>query len=260
MIDVRVISIGALSAHPLWNERQPVRVGHATCTLIRAGGANILVDPGLPEEAMAARLSERTGLKPKDITHVFLTSFRPDTHRGIGAFDEAQWLIAHAEREGVGIPMAGALRHAIERDNQELRKAIEHDVAVLQHCRPAPETLADGVDLFPLPGVSPGLCGLLVEQPEATLLVCGDAVPTSEHLSQGKILPWAADLALAKASFAEAIEIGDLLVLGRDNIVISPGALGEQPSEDDDAQNQDAHGPRSARAGAADEDDEDDED
>src|SRR5690606_30534810 len=88
-MDVRVISIGTLAAHPLWKETSPVRTGHATSTLIRTRDKVILVDPGLPEPAIAARLSERTGLRVGDVTHVFLTSFQPDTRRGIMAFADA---------------------------------------------------------------------------------------------------------------------------------------------------------------------------
>src|SRR5829696_5319026 len=92
-MDIRIISIGALSAHPLRGERAPVRNGHATTTLISAAKRRILVDPGLPAQVLAARLEERAGVKPSDITHVFLTSFNPETRRGLagGAFEDAQW-------------------------------------------------------------------------------------------------------------------------------------------------------------------------
>ena len=43
----RVISIGASASHALWNEREAVRTGHATTTLIQSGDRTILVDPGL---------------------------------------------------------------------------------------------------------------------------------------------------------------------------------------------------------------------
>lgn len=180
------------------------------------------------------RLAERAGLQPRDITHVFLTSFHPDTRRGIEAFDNAVWFIATAEREAVGVPMASALRHALEADNPELRTQLERDVAILQACQPAPDTLADGVDLFPLHGASPGLTGLLLEHEDTTTLICGDAVATVEHLEQGKVLPWAADLPRAKASFGEALEIADLLILGRDNLTPSPGARHTQTDPDAD--------------------------
>jgi glyoxylase-like metal-dependent hydrolase (beta-lactamase superfamily II) len=242
MADLRVISIGALAAHPLWGEREPVRSGHATCTLIRAGDVNLLVDPGLPDRAMVQRLAERANLGPGDITHVFLTSFHPDTHRGMGAFENATWWISRAEREGVGVPMISALRHSVEQGNEELKNAVQNEVAMLERCEEAPETLADGVDLFPLPGVSPGMCGLIIEGEEATMVVCGDAVATVEHVMRRQILPWAIHVPAAKASFAEALEMGDFLVLGRDNIVPSPGpdgAIRDEPGANDEDEEDD---------------------
>lgn len=231
-VDVRVISIGALASHPLWGERplasgSTARTGHSTTTLIRSGSANILVDPGLPEAALIARLAERVNLGPSDITHVFLTSFHPDTHRGIAAFHKATWLISHAEREGVGVPLVTHLHEVNARGEVEVAEVLKREIAILQRCQPAEDSLAHGVDLFPLPGVTPGLTGLLVEQhdvPEAedlTTLICGDAIATIEHLRQRMVLPNASSVPMAKESFSEAIGIADILILGRDNMTVN---------------------------------------
>ena len=98
---------------------------------------------------------------------------------------------------------------------------LRRDVAILQRCQPAPDKLAEGVDVFPLPGVTPGCTGLLLSGRETTL-ICGDAVATAGHIEQGKVLPNCANREQAKESFAEAIEIADLLVPGRDNVVVNP--------------------------------------
>ena len=228
-IDTRVISIGTLSANPAWNERSPVRTGHATTTLIRTrgggkGGGNkaIIVDPGLPAQAIEARLHERTGLTPADITHVFLTSFHPETRRGIVAFEHATWWISQDERELVGVPLVSKLQECHEIGDDDLRQALELDVAVLKRCEPVPDKLAPGVDPFPLPGVTPGLTGLLISQPSQTTLIAGDAVPTLDHFEKGQVLQSSWDLPKARESFAEAIEIADLIVPGRDNIFLNP--------------------------------------
>lgn len=233
--ELRVLSIGALGAHPLRGERAPVRTGHATTSLISSGDARILVDPGLPAPAIAARLEERAGLSPDQITHVFMTQFHPECRRGIEAFDGAQWLLSEREREGVGVPIVESLKRLgetaanaqaagedLEDDQKTMMEVLQRDVAILQRTQAAPDSLAPGVDLFPLPGVTPGLTGLLVLRPAGDILVCADAIPTIEHLEQGKVLPGAADLDQARESFQEAIEIADLLVLGRDNIAINP--------------------------------------
>ncbi len=233
-MDTRVISIGALGANHLWNEREPKRTGHATTTLIRSGKAVILVDPGLPAPALKARLGERVNLDPKDVTHVFLTSFAPEARRAIGLFDQAEWLLSEAERETVGVPLAQSLhrlaqtREALDsageevpEDQADTLEILRQDVTILSRCKPAPDNLAPGVDLFPLPGVTQGLCGLLVSEATRTTLVCGDAIPTQDHLDQGKVLPTCWDREKAQESFAEAVEIADLLVLGRDNAVMN---------------------------------------
>jgi len=221
-MDLRIISLGTLSANPLWGEKATVRTGHATCTLVRTGKRAILVDPGLPVQAMADRLSERTGLTPKDITHVFLTTFKPDTARGISAFEKAAWLIGNDEREGIGVPLVGSLQKAAADGDEELRRALDLDVAILRRCEPAPDKLAEGVDLFPLPGVTPGCCGLLCTTSRTATLICGDSIPTLEHLERGQVLQASGDVIRARESFAEAVEIADYLVLGRDNIVPNP--------------------------------------
>ncbi len=233
--DLRVISLGALAAHPLRGERAPVRTGHSTTSLITSGDANILVDPGLPAPAIVARLEERTGLKPDDITHVFMTRFHPECRRAIEAFGNAQWLLSETERESVGVPIVESLKRLGETvqaaqaageefpdDQRTMMDVLQRDVAILQRTAAAPDSLAPGVDLFPLPGLTPGLTGLLVLRPAGDILVCADAIPTIEHLEQGKILPSASDLDQARESFQDAIEIADLLVLGRDNIVVNP--------------------------------------
>lgn len=221
-LEARVISIGALAAHPLRGERAPVRTGHATTTLITSGEKRIIVDPGLPAQALAARLEERAGLAPRDVTDVFLTTFRPETMRGLALFESASWWVHEPEREGVGVPLLHKVREAAESGEREIEQALGRDAALLQRCGAAPDSLAPGVDLFPSPGVSPGACGLLIAEARWTTLVCGDAVPTIEHILEGKVLPSCVDVEQARESFREALEIADFLIPGRDNIVPNP--------------------------------------
>lgn len=234
-MDLRVISIGALAVNHLWSEREPRRTGHSTTTLVRAGDAVILIDPGLPAPALKARLSERVNLDPRDITHVFLTSFNPECRRSIELFDQAQWLISEPERESMGVPLAQSLHRLaqtkeeldsagepLDDDQQAMLRILQQDVAILSRCLPAPDSIAPGVDLFPLPGVTRGLTGLLLAEPTRTVLVCGDAIPTQDHLEQGKVMPTCQNREQAQESFQEAVEIADLLVLGRDNAVMNP--------------------------------------
>ena len=225
-MDLRIISIGALATHPLWGERSAVRSGHSTTTLIRAGKKAILVDPGLPDQVIVARLAERAAIKPADITHVFLTSFNPELRRGILAFQGATWWISGTERDAIGSALVARVQEAAEEGDEALAATLRQEIAILHKCQPAPDHLADDkgerIDLFPLPGLTPGLTGLLIAGSRYTTLVCGDAIPTIEHLEQGQVLQDAVDVDKARESFTEAIEIADLLVLGRDNLVVNP--------------------------------------
>ncbi|MEM9373065.1 MAG: MBL fold metallo-hydrolase [Planctomycetota bacterium] len=238
-MDTRVISIGALATNPIWNEREPARTGHSTTTLVRAGDATILVDPGLPAPALKARLSERANLDPSDITHVFLTSFSPECRRALELFDRAEWLLSETERETVGVPMATSLQRLaqtaedlrdagedISDDQKTMLDIVRRDVALLSRCHAAPDSIAPGVDLFPLSGVTQGMCGLLLAEPTRTTLITGDAIATQDHLDQGKVLPTCWNREKAQESFQEAIEIADALILGRDNVVINPTRQG----------------------------------
>lgn len=221
-VRVRVVSIGALAAHPMWGERGDVRPGHATTVLVQSGEEAILVDPSLPASLLVPRLAERSGLRPEAVTHVFLTSFHPLRRRGLEAFPGAQWLVPEMERELFGQTLVARFREAHDAGDADLSTALRAEIELLQRARPAPDRLAPGVDLFPLPGVTPGCAGLLVGLPRATVLVAGDAVATQEHLEEGKVLAPCFDLEQARASFAEAVEISDVIICGRDDMVVNP--------------------------------------
>ena len=219
----RVISIGTLAANPHWGERGGVRPAHATTSLVVSGKARILVDPSLPPQALVPRLAERAGIGPDDITHVFLTQLSPIHRRGILAFERAEWLVGEREREAIGIQLIGKIKEAHEAGDADLVRTLGQEIAVIERCRPAPDKLAPGVDLFPLPGVTPGLAGLLLPGQRGTTLVAGDAVATVEHLAAGQVLTPCFDLEAARESFSEAIEIADWIVCGRDNLVPARG-------------------------------------
>jgi glyoxylase-like metal-dependent hydrolase (beta-lactamase superfamily II) len=221
-LDYRIISIGTLAANPLWDERAAVRTGHATTTLITAGAARIIVDPGLPPQALHARLGERCRVRPEEITHVFLTSFQPDHRRGVTLFQQAVWMLAEAEREAAVSAIRANFADAESAGDLDLSHAYRHELDVLQRTRAAPDSIVRGVDLFPLPGVTPGTCGLLLALPALTVLACGDAIATAEHLDQATVLPDVADLERAQESLREAVQIADVIIPGRDNVILNP--------------------------------------
>ncbi len=221
-LDYRVVSIGTLATHPLWNEHTEVRTGHATTTLLCSGSATILIDPSLPAQALLARLSERCGRDPSEITHVFLTSADPLHRRALGAFPNAKWFAHEPELDAATERLADQLTEASDCGDKELAAVLRTHLSILKKCKPAPDSLAEGVDLFPLPGVTPGCCGLLLPLPRATGCICGDAVATCEHLVEGKVLLESFDIEQAQESFAEVVQVADLLIPGRDNLTLNP--------------------------------------
>jgi len=221
-MDYRVISMGTLACHPLWNERDEVRTGHGTTTLIRTGKLAVIVDPALPAEILRARMRERTDLPFSEVTHVFLTSFNPELRRGLSLFEHATWWISGPEREAAGPMVFHELHKAEEAGENELCERLSAEVELLRRLEVAPDRIAKGVDLFPVPGVTSGLTGLILSAPNHTAVVCGDAIPTLEHLHQRVAPRWAIDAGQAKESIAEVLEIADVVVLGREGIVLNP--------------------------------------
>ena len=224
--EVRVVSIGALAAHPLWEESQPVRTGHATTTLIDVDDIHILVNPGLPAQALMARMGERSPVQASEITHIFLTTFNVEHYRAVPAFNRAIWLIHEPERLAARAALEPQLERSRENGDMEAAGIVQEHLDLLERCQDAADVIAPGVDLFPLPGISPGTCGLLLPLPTRTVLIAGDAVATKEHLEQAKILPTAIDVETAQESFREVIEIADEIVPGRDNVVLNPTRAG----------------------------------
>jgi glyoxylase-like metal-dependent hydrolase (beta-lactamase superfamily II) len=179
-VEFKIISIGTLSHNLYWNEEKIVRTPHATTTLVVSGDRKILVDPALPARVLDARLYERTGLRNKDITDVFLTTFR-SAHRGaLAGFDQAKWYLHEVEKEYARAQLEEFYDRSDD-DTPEERKLITQDLELLKRCKRAPEKLADQVELYPSPGASAGSCGLLLTPPVGVIVIAGDAVINTEY-------------------------------------------------------------------------------
>ncbi len=222
MARITVVSPGALGAHPLRGEKGDHRPAHATTTLVESEGRKILVDPSLPAAYLAPRLDERAGIKPEAITDVFLTDLRALRRRGLAACTGARVCTFELELETSMAWLQEKLDEAEEAGDDDTAAAVNAEMEVLRNIEVADDKLARGVDLFPLPGVTNGLCGLLVSVPGGTILIAGDAVPTAEHLEGAVVLAPAFDVKQAQESLREAVEIADAIVCGRDGLVLNP--------------------------------------
>ncbi len=161
---------------------------------------------------------------PGQIDTVFLTNFRPAHRTGLSAFSSAKVLIHEAEREMIR-PQLEKMRESVGVESEDA-KVISEDLELLESLAEAPDKIATGVDLFPLPGFTPGTCGLLVSLAASTILIAGDGVPTQEHFLAMQVLPDSADFEKAGESMREIYEIADLIVPGHDNIFMNPRTIG----------------------------------
>jgi len=220
MMDFRVISIGTLPSHPLWNERGETRTGHATTTVIKSDERVLLVDPSLPAPVINARLQERWGMGIDCVTHVFLTSFDPDRRRTLDELSHTTWYMNEPEIQGAQAAMQEELQRA--QGDQDLEQFIEHQLGLLLQFVAPEDQVMQGVDLFPLPGYTIGTCGLLLPTAKRTIVIAGDAAPTVEHIECCQVLSNCEQLELAMESLQECIEIADIIVPGRDNVVLNP--------------------------------------
>lgn len=220
-MEIIIVSIGVLSKNPLWNERGAVRSSHATTTLIKSGDLRVLVDPSLPAEILEARLHERAGVRAEEITHVFLTNWRPVHRRALERFSKAVWWMHQAEIDAAGAALAGAQQQEGTEESRQLEGLIRKEQTLLDKMEAVPDELGESVGLFPLPGYTAGQCGLIVTEPTLTTIIAGDAVPTAGHFAAGQVFPDCQDLDKAKESMVELIEVADVIVPGHDNLFVS---------------------------------------
>jgi len=175
-----------------------------------------------------ARLFERAGIRNRDITTIFLTTFRA-AHRGaLAVFDNAKWLIHENEKKYARAHLEELYRHNKELEHEpdhecarcaEDLALIANDLDLLSRCEPAPEKLADQVELFPSPGASAGSSGLLLTPSVGAIVVAGDAVINTEYLEHGRVWEESYDLGLAQQSLQDILEVADMVIPGHDNII-----------------------------------------
>ena len=226
-MNLRILSIGALSRNECLPHDGGGRTPHATTTLLEADDRKLLTDPALPGQVLSARLNEQAGLRPEAITDIFLTTFRPAHRHGLDAFPNARIWISEREREAVGgLLVARFQKEQEEGAGEDVLNLLREEIALLKRTQAAPDTLLPGVDLFPLPGYSAGTCGLLIDWGENSCLVAGDAVATQDHLQQKRALQGAENREQALASLSEAIEIADWIIPGHGNWLPNPHKQG----------------------------------
>ena len=218
-VDYRVISIGAMAHNRLWGETGDVRTAHATTVLVTDGDMRMLVDPSLPVPALAARFNERTGQTLDTITDVFCTTLHPVCRRSISAMPNANWWAN--ETELAWFRQALYERQAVaDRLGPDEAATYDAEERQLKQFRAAPDKFSPQINLYPLPGVTPGCSGLLLTPPTSTTLIAGAAACTIDHIHAGQVWDGAEDPETALDSLRDAVGIADVLICGYDNLLV----------------------------------------
>lgn len=196
-----VITIGNLSRNRYWGESEAkgVRPAICTCTLIEGADFRLLVDPSLENaEQMARELDRRAGLKPANITAVFITHEHADHYAGLAHFPEAQWLAG---------PQVASVLNA----SKKWAKTIE----------PASGKLFEALDVLPTPGHTLSSTSLRFDYREHSVAVVGDAVATEDFWRERRGYFNCVDFELSAKSMDKIAKLADLVVPGHDNYFVA---------------------------------------
>ncbi len=200
-----VVTIGNLSRNRYWGESDDrgVRAAICTCTLVAGDGFRLLVDPSLADAAdMARELDRRTGLKPADVTAVFITHEHGDHYAGLAHFPDAQWLAAP--------PVAEVLNKS-----GKWSRRIEGVTG----------RLFDAVEVIVTPGHTPTHHSLRFDCDSLSVVLAGDAVATRDFFRARRGYFNAVDFALSARTMDQLAGLADIIVPGHDNYFLADGAV-----------------------------------
>lgn len=190
-IQWKTLTIGHLTRNKYWGECDYAQYHDcvATTTLIQAGGVNILVDPTFPVDQMEALLKKHSGLTREDINIIYATHFHMDHRFDADCYPNAKCYMSAASLQ----------------DAEKAGNLPEPDDP-LHLFQPAPNPLVPGIRLYPLPGHTYGLTGLVFEAAEGTVLVGGDTIMGEEYFSAADGYWYNDDLPLTHQTLLEVAQ------------------------------------------------------
>lgn len=211
IIDYDLIVIGHLKWNRYFNEgpQDPPRGDPSTCTsvLIRGRQENgkeyvLIVDPTLRKspEDYYFDINRRTGLLPKDITHLFCTHHHGDHVEGISYFKDAKCYMPKGVLEDLG-------------DNK-IRKEFGISTAEGE--------FLPGIYALSLPGHTKNLHGIAFSFGGKRILIAGDAVMTKNHFVAGttEFQDDPKMREIAAVTISNIKESFDIVIPGHDNILV----------------------------------------
>ena len=212
-IEWKQLTIGHLSRNKYWDESdsQAYHPVLATTTVIRDGDIVILADPSQPFEEMKAKLKQYCGLEPGDVDIVFATHYHGDHRVDMGMYENAVCYMSQASIRD----MESAREKAAGDDS--LASLVEGEI---DRFRPAPGQLTEGVRLYPLPGHTPGLTGLIFKSRGRSVLVAGDTIMGPEYFENLDGYWFNEDLDETRRSIRKAARDADIIIPGHGDVFV----------------------------------------
>ena len=196
-----VVTIGNLSRNRYWGESDDkgVRSAICTCAVVQGQGFRLIADPSLSStDEMAKELDRRTGLKPRDITAVFITHEHGDHWFGLAHFLEAKWLAAPE--------VAAALNKT-----SKLPKPVEATTG----------RLGNDIEILPTPDHTLSHHSLRFDCDGLSVVLAGDAVPTQDFWRERRGYFNCVDFELSAKTMDKIAAQADVVVPGHDNYFLN---------------------------------------
>lgn len=184
-------------------------LGWSTVTLIQAGNHNLLVDTGsYGDRAQLLAALHNAGLVPEKINSLFFTHFHYDHILNFDLFANA---VIHLSATEVDYVSKGGYQLS----NDPFVPAALFPLLAERITPFSGEVeLLDGVRTVPLPGHTPGMTGLLLEQ--EGVLVAGDGIKNGYEFARGTPPPVFGDSVEALQSYQRSAEVARVIIPGHD--------------------------------------------
>ncbi len=211
----KTLTLGHLSRNKFWGESDAAQYHSvvATTTLVQTEGINILVDPTLPVEQTEALLQLHAGLGREDIHIVYATHYHGDHRVDADKYPNAKQYMSAASLQDA--------QAAIEEVRQG--RGVPAFVVGLEDFLPAPEQLAPGVTLYPLPGHTDGNTGLMLAASEGRVLLAGDTIMGEEYFCAGEGYWFNTSAEKTHISILRAAQDADIVVPGHGDVFLTEG-------------------------------------
>lgn len=185
-------------------------LGWSSVTLVQTAGYKLLVDTGsYGDRSLLLKCLGEAGLRPDEINAVFLTHFHYDHMMNFDLFANAMF---HLAEEEIDYVTGGGYLKAND-------PFVPAPCYQLMESRVKPFSgeveILPGVRTLPLPGHTPGMAGVLLEQDQ--VLIAGDGIKNGHEFVLGLPPPAFAGSERALNSYQRGAEAARIIVPGHDN-------------------------------------------